>query len=145
MRKSFFVLISFFIGIFVFLGSMTSFAQMAQPDQQEGQPGRDLNQQQPGPGPQSDEGMGTAPEESKMIPTRGKVSGEVIDVDPPTGLIEIRTDQGLTNIFTVEGDAKKQLDQVKKGDQVDLVVVLNAVEVTPQGLPGGPTEQTPSG
>lgn len=146
MKKSFYVLIGFFIGMFVLAGPMTSFAQMEQGH-------RDLNRQQPDPGMESqqppsglesEEDRGGLPE-SPMIPTKGKVSGEVIDVDPPTGMIEIRTDEGLVNTFTVEGDAKDQLDQVKKGDQVDLVVVLNAVELIPQETPDGSPEIPPAG
>lgn len=151
--KKIFVLFGFLIGISVLAGPMMSIAQMEQPDQQQGQPGRDLNQQQPDPGMGSqqpdqgmepDEGMGGT-QGSPMIPTRGTVSGEVMNVDPPTGLIEIRTDEGLVNIFTVEGEAKEQLNQVQRGDQVDLVVVLNAVELIPQETPGGTPEMPPAG
>lgn len=141
MKKSFFVLFGFLIGMLILTGPMASFAQTRPPDQQ-GSPGRDLNQQQPGSAPQADDPMdqGGGTQGSPMLPTKGKVSGEVLNVDPPTGLIEIRTDEGLINIFTVEGDAKQQLDQVKKGDQVDLIVTLNAVEVNPQGPTDGSTE-----
>jgi hypothetical protein len=135
MKKSFYVLIGFFITMFVLMGAMTSFAQMEQ-----GDPGRDLNQQQPDPGMgsqqppsemESEEGMGGT-EPIPLIPTKGKISGEVLNVDPPTGLIEIRTEEGLVNTFTVEGDARELLSQVEKGDRVNLEVILNVVELTPQ-------------
>lgn len=148
MKKRFYVFIGFFIGMLVLMGPIPSIAQMAQPDERQGQPGRDLNQQQPQRPPselEPEEERGLSPEGSEMIPTKGKVSGEVLNVDPPTGLIEIRTDEGLVNIFTVEGEAKRDLAQIKKGDHVDLMVVLNAVEVTPQSTPGGPTEEQPAG
>jgi len=135
MKKTFFVFIGFLIGALFLMTPMTSMAEMEQ-----GHPGRDLNQQQPDPplesqqpptGMESEEGMGGA-EGMPMIPTKGRVSGEVLNVDPPTGLIEIRTAEGLVNIFTVEEDAKGQLSQLERGDQVDLEVVLNVVGLTPQ-------------
>lgn len=131
----------FFVGMLVVAGPATSHAQMT-PDEQQG--GRDLNQQQPGPGMESQR-PGTEPQEetapggTPMIPTRGTVSGEVLDIDPTTGLIAIRTPEGMVNIFTVEEQARGQLGQIQEGDRVELVVVLNAVEVTPQAQ-GGPME-----
>lgn len=153
MKKTFFVLIGFLIGALVLIGPMTSVAQIAPPDQSQGDPGRDLNQQQPDPGMGSqqpdqgmepDEGMGGGTQGTPMTPTKGRVSGEVMNVDPPSGLIEIRTDEGLVNIFTVEGDAKEQLNLVERGDQVDLIVTLNAVELTPQEQDRS-TQQPPAG
>jgi translation initiation factor IF-1 len=135
MKKLFYVFIGFFITMFVLMGPMMSFAQREQ-----GHPGRDLNQQQPDPGMgsqqppsemESEEGRGGT-EPIPLIPTKGKVSGEVLNVDPSTGLIEIRTEEGLVNTFTVEGEAKEQLSQIEEGDRVDLEVTLNVVELIPQ-------------
>lgn len=145
MKKIFLALLGLMmIGLFAPAGPIPTVAQMAQPDEQQGQPGRDLNQQQPDPGMESEKpGMeseeGPAPGGTPMTPTRGTVSGEVLDIDPATGLIAVRTPEGMVNIFTVEEGARGRLDQIEEGDQIDLVVVLNAVEVTPQEE-GGPME-----
>lgn len=138
MKKIFLALLGLMmIGLFAPAGPIPTVAQMAEPDEQQGQPGRDLNQQQPDPGMESEEGP--APGGTPMTPTRGTVSGEVLDIDPATGLIAVRTPEGMVNIFTVEEGARGRLDQIEEGDQIDLVVVLNAVEVTPQEE-GGPME-----
>lgn len=137
MKKSFFAVIVFFIGIFVLMGPNVSIAQSAY----SGEPGRDLNRQEPGPGPDSDVGRGSAPGVSED--NQARVSGEVVSVDPSTGMIEIQNDEGMVNSFKIEGDGRSSLNQVKKGDQVDLVIVFQAVGVVPQAQ--GRSSQQPSG
>lgn len=137
MKKSFFAVIVFFIGIFVLMGPNVSIAQ----SDFSGEPGRDLNQQEPGPGADSDVGRGAAPGVSED--NQARVSGEVVSVDPSTGMIEIQNDDGMVNSFKIEGDGRSSLNQVKKGDQVDLVIVFQAVGVVPQAQ--GRSSQQPSG
>ncbi|MBI3805235.1 MAG: hypothetical protein HY282_15905 [Nitrospirae bacterium] len=108
-----------FLGIWVLALPLTSFAATAPPD-------RDLNQQQPQEGVGGDEGKGGG------SVTLGSLSGEVVGVDPQTGRIEIRTPEGKINRFNVEGDAKGQLSTLQKGDQVDLVMDLRAIEILPR-------------
>ncbi|NKE71697.1 hypothetical protein [Candidatus Manganitrophus noduliformans] len=92
------------------------------------------------PSNQFEEGRGAAPGGgSGVILSEGRLSGEVVNINPQTGMIEIQTEEGVTNRFTVEEEAKEQLNQIKKGDQVDLVMVLRA---TPQqGTQGGSPQQ----
>ncbi|WDT74501.1 MAG: hypothetical protein MPW16_14710 [Candidatus Manganitrophus sp.] len=137
MKKGFFVLFGLLIGMLV-MGPITSHGQMTQPDPQQSE--RDLNQQQPPSDPEFEEGRGAAPGGGVTL-TQGKLSGEVVSINQQTGTIEIKTEEGVTNRFMVEEGAKGQLNQIKKGDQVDLVMTLRA---TPQqGTQGGSMEQPP--
>ncbi|WDT69276.1 MAG: hypothetical protein MPW14_18630 [Candidatus Manganitrophus sp.] len=137
MKKGFFVLFGLLIGMLV-MGPITSHGQMTQPDQQQSE--RDLNQQQPPSDLEFEEGRGAAPGGGVTL-TQGKLSGEVVSINQQTGTIEIKTEEGVTNRFMVEEGAKGQLNQIKKGDQVDLVMTLRA---TPQqGTQGGSMEQPP--
>lgn len=139
MKKGFFVLFGLLIGMLV-MGPIASHGQMTQPDPQQSE--RDLNQQQPSSDLEFEEGRGAAPgggSGSGVILSEGRLSGEVVNINPQTGMIEIQTEEGVTNRFTVEEEAKEQLNQIKKGDQVDLVMVLRA---TPQqGTQGGSPQQ----
>lgn len=120
------------------MGPITSHGQMTQPDPQQSE--RDLNQQQPPSDLEFEEGKGAAPGGGVTL-TQGKLSGEVVSINQQTGTIEIKTEEGVTNRFMVEEGAKGQLNQIKKGDQVDLVMTLRA---TPQqGTQGGSMEQPP--
>lgn len=139
MKKGFFILFGLWIGMLV-MGPIASHGQMTQPDPQASE--RDLNQQQPSQQqPSSDlefeEGRGAAPGGGVTL-TQGKLSGEVVSINQQSGTIEIKTEEGVTHRFTVEERAKSQLHQIKKGDQVDLVMTLRA---TPQqGTQGGSME-----
>lgn len=137
MKKGFFVLFGLLIGMLV-MGPIASHGQMTQPDPQQSE--RDLNQQQPSSDLEFEEGRGAAPGGGVTL-TQGKLSGEVVSINQQTGTIEIKTEEGVTNRFTVKEGAKSQLNQIKKGDRVDLVMVLRA---TPQqGAQGGSMEQPP--
>lgn len=137
MKKGFFVLFGLLIGMLV-MGPIASHGQMTQPDPQQSE--RDLNQQQPSSDLEFEEGRGAAPGGGVTL-TQGKLSGEVVSINQQTGTIEIKTEEGVTNRFKVEEGAKSQLNQIKKGDQVDLVMTLRA---TPQqGAQGGSMEQPP--
>lgn len=137
MKKGFFVLFGLLIGMLV-MGPITSHGQMTQPDPQQSE--GDLNQQQPPSDLEFEEGRGAAPGGGVTL-TQGKLSGEVVSINQQTGTIEIKTEEGVTNRFMVEEGAKGQLNQIKKGDQVDLVMTLRA---TPQqGTQGGSMEQPP--
>lgn len=118
MKKYFFAFIGFFLlGMLVSAGPTTSYAQTTQSDPHQG-----LESQQPG--------MGGSPEMREGVTlSEGRISGEVVSIDQEEGVIEIQTEQGVVNRFTVEGEAKEQLGQIEQGDQVDLVMVLRA---TPQ-------------
>lgn len=96
-------------------------------------------------GAQSDMG-GTPPPGTRMTPgggmagsemTRGTISGEVVNIDPRAGVIEIVSDQGQTQTFKVAEGAKKQLSKIKKGDHVNLNLVLRAVDIRTTGKGGG--------
>lgn len=93
---------------------------------QRSQPARDLYTQQPQWETDSEIGKGAG-----SVRT-GRVTGEVVGIDKKTGLIEVRTEEGTINRLSVEGDARKQLRRVKKGDRVDLVMALRAVEILPR-------------
>jgi len=147
-KRLYWVLFGFFIGVFIFISPRISPAQ----SDYQGRPGRDLNQQQPGSdqnlnqqqsGSESDEGMGAGP--SVSDDNKARVSGEVVSVDPSTGMIEIQNDQGMVSRFTIEGSGRDRLNQVKKGDQVDLVIVFQAVDVLPQVSQQDRSTQQPSG
>jgi len=84
-----------------------------------------------------DTGMGAAPNAGgAVILTKGKLTGEVVNVDKQKGTIDIKNEKGIVNSFNLEGPAKNQLDHFKKGDKVDLVLNLQAVDVSPQGQGG---------
>ncbi len=87
--------------------------------------------------------MGAGP--SVSDDNKARVSGEVVSVDPSTGMIEIQNDQGMVSRFTIEGSGRDRLNQVKKGDQVDLVIVFQAVDVLPQVSQQDRSTQQPSG
>ena len=138
MKKGFFVLFGLSIGMLV-MGPIASHGQMTQPDPQQSE--RDLNQQQPSSDLEFEEGRGSAPGGGGGVTlTQGKLSGEVVSINQETGTIEIKTEEGVTNRFKVEEGAKSQLNQIKKGDQIDLVMTLRA---TPQQGTGGSMEQPP--
>lgn len=138
MKKGFFVLFGLLIGMLV-MGPIASHGQTTEPDPQQSE--RDLNQQQPSSDLEFEEGRGAAPGGGGVTLTQGKLSGEVVSINQQTGTIEIKTEEGVTNRFTVGEGAKSQLNQIKKGDQVDLVMTLRA---TPQqGTQGGSMEQPP--
>ena len=128
MKKIFFVLLGvFFFGMLAFMGPTTAAAQMSEPDQRQPNLGRDLNQQQPESGyEEQEEGRGAAPSNMGVTLTKGKLSGEVVNIDKQTGRIEIKTKEGVINSFNVDENTKSQLGNLKKGDQVDLVMVLRA-------------------
>src|SRR3569832_502490 len=85
----------------------------------------------------TDTGMGEAPNAGgAVILTKGKLTGEVVNVDKQKGTFDIKNEKGIVNSFNLEGPAKNQLDHFKKGDKVDLVLNLQAVDVSPQGQGG---------
>lgn len=97
----------------------------------------------PGTPPGASTAPGGGMADSKMM--RGTVSGEVVNVDARAGVIEIRTDQGQPQTFKVDESAKGELRNIRKGDHVNLNLVLRAVDIRPTGKggaqPGAPDQR----
>ena len=64
------------------------------------------------------------------------LSGEVVNVDHQAGIIEII--HGHPQRFEVAESAKRQLSKIKKGDHVQLNVVVRAVDDPAPGKEGAP-------
>ncbi|MDC4225310.1 MAG: hypothetical protein MPW15_14000 [Candidatus Manganitrophus sp.] len=70
--------------------------------------------------------------------------GEVVNVDARAGVIEILSDQGVQpQTFKVAEDAKKpaQSKKIKKGDHVDLNLVLSRRRYPPDKGRGGAQQE----
>lgn len=122
---------------FLLVMTLTVLAQVQQPGQQDKRGGQgDMGATQPGEPPPPGPGMtpGGMAGRERM---RGTISGEVVHIDLQAGVIEIISDQGETQTFKVAEDAKTQLGKIKKGDHVDLNLVLRAIDIRPTGKGGG--------
>lgn len=116
-KKYFPAFVSLLAGVLVVVTALTALAQFP--------PGEEKR------GAQSERREGTPPPGDET--TRGTISGEVVNVDERAGVIEIISDQGQAQTFKVAGDARKQLKKVKKGDHVNLNLVLRAVDIQTTG------------
>lgn len=154
MKRCFTAFLSFLSFIFAVALALPAWADQGKPHA-EGQPGAQEQAQQeqmqsqvPPPDllvieivPLTDIGKGAGPNDQQgaMTLTKGKLAGEVVNIDKQAGTIDIKTEKGAVNSFNVEGQAKQQMEGFKKGDKVNMVLVLRAIEITPQGQ-GGMTQ-----
>lgn len=134
-------------GVLIVVMALTALAETPQPGEEKRGAQSEMGGSEPG-GTAVQPG-GTLPPAAGMTPggemTRGTISGEVVNVDARAGVIEILSDQGQPQTFKVAEDAKKQLKKIKKGDHVNLNLVLRAVDIRPTGRGGAQQEGSSQG
>ncbi|MCG3115444.1 MAG: hypothetical protein LLH30_07155 [Candidatus Manganitrophus sp. SA1] len=150
MKRYFITLLSFVSFIFAVALALPAWADQGKPHA-EGQPhaqGQAQQEQMQSQLPPPDllvieiipldigKGAGPSDPQGAMTLTKGKLTGEVVNIDKQAGTIDIKTEKGAVNSFNVEGQAKQQMEGFKKGDKVNMVLVLRAIEITPQGQRG---------
>lgn len=154
MKRYFTTLLSFVSFIFAVAPALPAWADQGKPHA-EGQPhaqGQAEQEQMQSQAPPPDllvieivpltdigKGAGSSDPQGAMTLTKGKLTGEVVNINKQAGTIDIKTEKGAVNSFNVEGQAKQQMEGFKKGDKVNMVLVLRAIEITPQGQ-GGMTQ-----
>lgn len=125
--------------VFILVMALTALAGVEQPGMEKR--GAQSDRGGTAPGGMTVEPGGTLPPGASMTPggemSRGTIAGEVVSVDERAGVIEIISDQGQTRTFKVAGDAREQLKKIKKGDHVNLNLVLRAVDIRTTGKGGG--------
>ena len=59
----------------------------------------------------------------------GKLTGQVVGVNPSEGTLEIKTVDGGVSKIKVEDNIKGQLKEIKKGDHIEAKITIRAMEL----------------
>jgi len=144
-KKYFSAFASLLAFVMVLVMALTALAQF-QPEPGDEKRGAQSETREPEQGGLTVEPGGTLPPGTTMTPggeiSRGTISGEVVSIDERAGVIEIISDQGQPQTFKVAGDARRQLKKIKKGDHVDLNLVLRAVDIRSTDKGGAQAESS---
>ncbi len=62
----------------------------------------------------------------------GKLTGEVVGVNPSEGTLELKTVEGGITKLKVEDKIKEQLKEIKKGDQIEAKIMIHATSIAPK-------------
>lgn len=62
----------------------------------------------------------------------GKLTGEVVGVNPSEGTLELKTVEGGITKLKVEDKIKDQLKDIEKGDQIEAKIMIHATAITPK-------------
>lgn len=62
----------------------------------------------------------------------GKLTGEVVGVNPSEGTLELKTVEGGITKLKVEDKIKDQLKDIKKGDQIEAKIMIHATAIAPK-------------
>lgn len=62
----------------------------------------------------------------------GKLTGEVVGVNPSEGTLELKTVEGGITRLKVDDKIKDQLKDVKKGDKIEARIMIHATAIAPK-------------